>query len=274
MWDLVCARTCVHVLSGSDALDDCTCKAGYTGSTSGACTPCETGKYKPVSGNTECHLCDSGRTSAPGLVPRSACLPTWLHAQGGNYYLNLNEASNWAEYYPSRTNWAKVRFVRPPAPGDTTALVYSVDFTFTSWNGEYSFAHDKTRMPWGRAADCRVGGQESSFSLDLIQTPFQIEGSPSLNWCSETDCLSPIGPGGWMPHGSVTCGLIACSGSVGGRCGYGGIGFTAGQPENENRCTTDFDFDKNEGNCTITLLTRDGPLLGFHPGVLEKRSVP
>ena len=29
---------CVHVLAGSDALDDCTCKSGYTGSNGGACT--------------------------------------------------------------------------------------------------------------------------------------------------------------------------------------------------------------------------------------------
>ncbi len=42
--------TCLYVLAGSDALDDCTCKAGYTVSNGGACTACEAGKYKEVSG--------------------------------------------------------------------------------------------------------------------------------------------------------------------------------------------------------------------------------
>ena len=238
------------------------CDIGLTRNARGVCVLCETGKYKPAAGDERCYPCESGQTTGPGLVPRSACLPAWLHVHEGNYYLNLNETVNWSEYYPSRTSWEKARFVKRPEPGDTSVLLYNDDYTFASWNGEYSVGHNFSAMPWGIAMDCRCCGLESSFSFDLISTPFQIEGSPSLNWCDD-DCLSSAGPSGHNPHGSVTCGSTACTGSVGGMCGYGGLVTSSIGSKSH------FSHAISRYSNVVTLLTSDGPLLGFHPGVLQ-----
>ena len=56
------------VLAGSDGLDDCTCKAGYTGSNGGACTACEAGKCKETSGGESCSACPGDSTSPAGAI--------------------------------------------------------------------------------------------------------------------------------------------------------------------------------------------------------------
>jgi len=202
--------------TGSTAIEQCTCNAGFSGPNGGPCTPN-----------------DSATICAPGSAA------TWLHVYNGNYYINLDETINWSEYYPLRTSWSKVRLEKAPSPGDANVTILLNDFTFSSSNGQTSIAHSVTAMEWGKASDCRwssggaypcpdTGPCTSSFSLDLVGTPFQIQDSPSIAWCygppiSESPCLGPAGPTGFIPLGSVSCEITSCSGSVGGHCGYGGF---------------------------------------------------
>jgi hypothetical protein len=46
--------------SGSSALSECRCNAGYTGSNGGTCTPCSVAEYKEYVGNQGCEPCPQG----------------------------------------------------------------------------------------------------------------------------------------------------------------------------------------------------------------------
>ena len=207
------------------------CAIGFTPKDGEGCKACETGKFKPEPGDSDCIVCESGETSPPRAVPGSACLPSWLHVHNGHYYINLDESVNWSEYYPLRTSWSKVRLANAPSTGDSNVTVLLQDYTFSSSNGLTSNAQAYTQMPWGIVGDCRWGSAyKSGYSLDLVGTPFQVQGSPSIAWCTSTgpqQCPGPAGPNGHYPTGFVSCGRTSCSGSVGGYCGYGGFG-TAG----------------------------------------------
>jgi hypothetical protein len=61
---------------GSDALSDCTCDIGYTGSNGDTCEICEAGKYKEVSGPGACIDCASGKYSPFEGVPTCMSCPT------------------------------------------------------------------------------------------------------------------------------------------------------------------------------------------------------
>ena len=63
----VCARIFAHVNAGSDAHEDCTCNAGYTGPNGGTCSACETGKYKDSPGAGACTACPANSVSPAGL---------------------------------------------------------------------------------------------------------------------------------------------------------------------------------------------------------------
>ena len=56
----VCVCVCVCVCTTSDALGDCTCKAGYTGANGATCQSCSPGTYKAAPGPTACSSCVSG----------------------------------------------------------------------------------------------------------------------------------------------------------------------------------------------------------------------
>ena len=56
----VCMCVCVCVFTASDALGDCTCKAGYTGANGAICQSCGPGTFKAAPGPASCSSCVSG----------------------------------------------------------------------------------------------------------------------------------------------------------------------------------------------------------------------
>jgi len=60
--------------SRSDAIEDCTCNAGYTGNDGGTCTACDAGKYKINAGSSICTACPPLSTSPSGSTLESACI--------------------------------------------------------------------------------------------------------------------------------------------------------------------------------------------------------
>jgi syndecan 4 len=60
---------------GSDALENCMCDVGHTGSNGGPCTACEAGKYKSTTGSDDCIDCGPGKYSeSVGETSESVCL--------------------------------------------------------------------------------------------------------------------------------------------------------------------------------------------------------
>lgn len=59
-----CPDTTTTKSTGSDAWDDCICKKGHTGADGKACTKCEKGFYKGVTGSGSCSVCpEAGSTT-------------------------------------------------------------------------------------------------------------------------------------------------------------------------------------------------------------------
>ncbi|KAJ1477308.1 hypothetical protein T484DRAFT_1602958, partial [Baffinella frigidus] len=71
-----CTACPSHTISaeGSDAVTDCVCVVGYTAAWDGAaCSACNTGRYKAVTGAGECLTCPAGTSSASGSVEVTDC---------------------------------------------------------------------------------------------------------------------------------------------------------------------------------------------------------
>ena len=70
-----CIQCPLFSLSGtaSTSIVNCTCNAGYTG-TSGNCSICPAGTYKPLAGPAACTACNTGSNSTPGAL-QCFCLP-------------------------------------------------------------------------------------------------------------------------------------------------------------------------------------------------------
>jgi hypothetical protein len=54
-----CPENSYTKLLGNDVLEDCECNAGFTGLNGGHCSACPAGKYKIISGSSDCISCDA-----------------------------------------------------------------------------------------------------------------------------------------------------------------------------------------------------------------------
>jgi hypothetical protein len=63
-----CVCVCVCVCAASNALGDCTCKAGYTGANGATCQSCEPGTFKAAPGPAACSACVSGWQPVPRIL--------------------------------------------------------------------------------------------------------------------------------------------------------------------------------------------------------------
>jgi len=137
----------------------------------------------------------------------------WIYMSNGKHYINLN-GENFSQYTATKTVFDKVQLLSAPRKGDRTVEVdiNNVDFAKTSNPGQN---HHKVQfIPWGVAKDCRWGQHyRSPLSIDLSGTPFALRSDYPAN-----------NPGGWLPHGEVTCSSDKkkCTGRCGGFCGYCG----------------------------------------------------
>ena len=74
-----CVNQCppnTNSASGSDAVTDCVCNAGYTADADGQeCTACPAGSFKEEKGATECDACEAGTySSATASVSSETCV--------------------------------------------------------------------------------------------------------------------------------------------------------------------------------------------------------
>ena len=136
--------------------------------------------------------------------------------------------------------------------GEQSVQVIINDATYAVSTGQPNAWSGAAVMYWGTAADCREGGLESTFKLDLVGTPFQVDQKPlntypgGMNiagcclcvcvWCVCVAALrvcvrtckcsaltKQMAYAGFEPHGSASCTATACAGSIGGRCAFGGF---------------------------------------------------
>ena len=60
--------------AGSDAVSDCTCNAGASGTDGGPCLPCAAGKYKSDTGSDACISCPANTNAPAGSDAESDCI--------------------------------------------------------------------------------------------------------------------------------------------------------------------------------------------------------